>query len=130
MPPADGEREDHVDVAIAKLAAVQHGVVSRRQLLRIGASKTAIDHRIAVRRLLPIHRGVYAVGHIALRVTGVYSAAVLACGDGAVASHRSAAHVLGLLAGGGGLIDVTVPPAWIAAPAGAAHPHGSRAASR
>jgi very-short-patch-repair endonuclease len=96
-------------VAIAKLAAAQHGVVSRRQLLRIGASRTAIDHRIAVRRLLPIHLGVYAVGHAALRITGVYGAAVLAGGDGAVASHRSAAHLLGLLAGGGGLIDVTVP---------------------
>ena len=100
---------DHVDVAIAKLAAAQHGVVSRRQLLRLGASKAAIDHRIAVRRLLPLHLGVYAVGHAALRATSVYRAAVLACGDGAVASHRAAAHVLGLLAGGGGLIDVTVP---------------------
>ena len=44
-----------------------------------------------------VHRGVYAVGHRALRPEGHRLAAVLACGPGAVLSHRSAAAHWGLL---------------------------------
>jgi len=35
--------------------------------------------------------GVYAVGHTALTSRSRYLAAVLACGEGALASHRTAA---------------------------------------
>jgi Transcriptional regulator, AbiEi antitoxin len=48
---------------IAVLAARQHGVVSRVQLVRIGLTKHEIDDRVAAGRLQPLHRGVYAVGH-------------------------------------------------------------------
>ena len=42
-------------------------------------------------RLHRVHRGVYAVGHSVLTLRGLWMAAVLACGDGAVLSHRDAA---------------------------------------
>jgi very-short-patch-repair endonuclease len=41
--------------------------------------------------LIPLHRGVYAIGHRQLRQEGRWLAAVLAAGPGAVLSHRDAA---------------------------------------
>jgi very-short-patch-repair endonuclease len=52
---------------------------------------------------------VYAVGHRSLRREGLWLAAVLACGPGAVLSHRSAAAHWGLLASDQAAIDVTAP---------------------
>lgn len=83
--------------AVAVLAARQFGVVSRIQLLAIGVSADTVDRWIAARRLHPIHRGVYAVGHTRISREGRWLAAVLACGDGAVLSHRSAAALWGIL---------------------------------
>jgi hypothetical protein len=56
-----------------------------------------------------VHVGVYAVGHVAPSTDGDYMAAVLACGKGAVLSHRAAAHKLRLLPGRAPLPEVTVP---------------------
>jgi hypothetical protein len=56
-----------------------------------------------------VHVGVYAVGHQAPSVDGEYLAAVLACGEGAVLSHRAAAHKLRLLPGRAPLAEITVP---------------------
>ena len=61
------------------------------------------------RRLHVVHRGVYAVGHRALRKEGRRLAAVLACGPGAVLSHRSAAAHWELLPTDQARIDVTAP---------------------
>src|SRR3954451_9513663 len=55
-----------------------------------------IDRRLAAGRLHVIHRGVYAVGHPRIPQEGRWLAAVLACGHGAVLSHRSAAALWGL----------------------------------
>ncbi len=76
---------------IARLAARQHGIVSRSQLLGVGAGPRQIDRLVNARQLHPIHRGVYAVGHRLLTPEGRWAAAVLAGGDGAVLSHESAA---------------------------------------
>jgi very-short-patch-repair endonuclease len=46
-----------------RIAGPQHGVVARRQLLREGLTSSAIEHMVAAGRLLPLYRGVYAVGH-------------------------------------------------------------------
>ena len=48
---------------IASLAARQHGVVGRWQLLASGVSADAIDRRVTTGLLHPLHRGVYAVGN-------------------------------------------------------------------
>lgn len=74
------------------LAAKQHGVLSRKQLLALGLHRRAIEHRIAQGRLHPtLWPGVYAAGRPQLTRYGTWMAALLACGDGAVLSHRSAA---------------------------------------
>jgi len=99
-----------VDMAIAALAATQHAVFGLGQLLELGLSERAIRHRVAAGRLHRIHHGVYSlVPRQLLTREGLYMAAVLACGPGAVLSHRSAAVVHGLKDWGGGGIDVTVP---------------------
>jgi hypothetical protein len=79
------------------LARQQHGRVARRQLLEAGVDPFRIRRWLADGRLRAVHRGVYAVGHDAPSWHGDYMAAVLACGPGAVVSHRAAARLLGLL---------------------------------
>jgi very-short-patch-repair endonuclease len=86
----------HVDAAVAVLAARQHGVISRAQLLDLGLGYRAIDGRIARGLVHPVHRGVYAVGHRRLTRHGAWMAAVLAAGPDAVLSHRSAAALWGM----------------------------------
>jgi very-short-patch-repair endonuclease len=76
---------------IWRLAARQHGVISRRQLLSAGLSCDQIDTRIGRGRLHRTWRGVYAVGRPQLTLRGWWMAAVLACGDHALLSHDSAA---------------------------------------
>jgi very-short-patch-repair endonuclease len=79
------------DAVIARLALATHGVVDRAALSAAGLSRGEVDGRIRRGQLFPVHRGVYAVGHVALSREGRWMAAVLACGEGAVLSHRSAA---------------------------------------
>jgi len=55
-----------------------------------------------------VYRGVYAVGHDRLTLEGRWMAAVLACGPGALLSHRDAAHLWGVFRTSRRPIDVTV----------------------
>jgi very-short-patch-repair endonuclease len=98
-----------VEHAIAALADRQHGVVSHAQLRALGVGPGAIKHRIGVGRLRPMHRGVYAVGHRALRREAWWMAAVLASGDGAVLSYRSAAALWGIRETARARIEVSAP---------------------
>lgn len=98
-----------MDHRAAALAVRQHGVVSRAQLIALGLSDDAIRRRVRAGRLHRIHRGVYAVGHPRLTMQGRLLAAVVSYGDRAVASHRSAAVLWGLLPERGPRVDVTVP---------------------
>ena len=107
----DKRVEDNADAAVARIAARQHGVVTVRQLRAAGLTKSAIGRRVAAGRLYPIFRGVYAVGHTGLSNEGRWMAAVLACGDGAVLSHRSAAELWAMLKPVSGPVHVTVPVA-------------------
>jgi hypothetical protein len=84
-------------------------VLSRSQLLDLGISPAAIATWRRRQRLQVVHRGVYSVGHTALRAEGHRLAAVLACGPGAVLSHRTAAAHWGLLGTDQTRIDVTAP---------------------
>ena len=91
-----------------ELAGRQHGVVTRRDLEHLGFSPMAIEHRVATGRLHLISRGVYAVGRRELTPHGRWMAAVLACGDDAVLSHRSAAELWGIAREWEGRIDVSI----------------------
>jgi hypothetical protein len=95
------------DRAIAELAGRQHGVVSGRQLRRLGLTRHGIGSRVRSGRLLVVHRGVYAVGHRAIRGSGMLLAAVLACGPGALLSHRSAAALMAVRPTTRRLVEVT-----------------------
>ncbi len=96
--------------AINALAAEQQGVVTRAQLRGVGIRPDAVDSRVRSRWLRPMQRGVYAIGPIAGPHAGEM-AAVLACGEGAVLSHRTAAQLWGLLPhpANQSTVDVTVP---------------------
>jgi Protein of unknown function (DUF559)/Transcriptional regulator, AbiEi antitoxin len=92
---------------VAELAARQWGVVSLEQLAVCCVRRGAVEKAVRSGRLHRLYRGVYAVGHAHLGREGRRLAAVLACGDGAVLSHRSAASHWGLLDTQNARIDVT-----------------------
>jgi very-short-patch-repair endonuclease len=91
-----------------QLAARQHGVVTRRQLLDLGLSAQAIQHRIMKGRLHRIERGVYAVGRPELTQLGGWMAAVLSCGSRAVLSYGSAAALWGIERERRGAIEIAI----------------------
>jgi hypothetical protein len=98
------------DRALAGLANAQHCVFGLDQLRELGLSARAVQSRVAVGRLHRIHQTVYSlVPKSLLTREGLYMAAVLACGPGAVLSHRSAARLHGLRPHGYTRIEVTVP---------------------
>lgn len=95
---------------MAELAQRQHGVVAREQLVAFGMSRRAIVGRLEHGQLHEVFRGVYVVGVRRISRRGRWMAAVLAAGEGAVLSHRSAARLWQLLPPAGEWADVTCPP--------------------
>jgi very-short-patch-repair endonuclease len=95
--------------AIARLATRQHGRVARRQLVDAGLSPTEIEYRLEAALLIPVHHGVYAVGHVSRTPYAEWIGAVLACGPDAALSHVSSARLLRFDDGEGGWPHVTVP---------------------
>ncbi len=96
------------DRLIGDLADRQHGVVAYDQLVALGYTRQMIRTRVATGRLHPLHYAVYALGRRRLTPNGHRMAAVLAAGDGALLSHRSAGALWGMLQSGGTKIEVTV----------------------
>lgn len=92
------------DVQIAKIAAGQFGVFTRRQAEEAGFSRSSIGRKLAAGRWEKIYPAVYAL-------TGTpdsyFRRLMAACLWGGVASHRSAGRLLGLLEFEG--IEITVP---------------------
>lgn len=95
--------------SLSDLAGTQYGIVTYRQLRDLGLSNGHIHRASKASRLRRIHRGVYAVGHKRLSRHGLCLAAVLACGEGTVLSHRSAAWLWGFLPRFPSEPEVTVP---------------------
>jgi very-short-patch-repair endonuclease len=110
FPLTEGKRASRsADEVISALAQRQHGVVTRGQLLAAGVGGGAIEGRIASGILQPVHRGVYAIGHRALRREAWWVAAVLAAGPGAALSYRSAAELWVIRQSARARIEVSVP---------------------
>lgn len=99
-----GTREQRIG-AIARL---QRGRVARRQLLAAGITPASIGRMLRRGSLVREHAGVYAVAHTAPTPLARETATLLACGERAFLSHRSAAALWGLLDGDKGPVDVTV----------------------
>lgn len=102
--PLDRPRQ----AAAAELATSQGGAISREQLLSLGVTKDAVKSWLRSGRLHCYFRGVYLLGHEAITPTGRLHAALLACGPGAVLSHRSAGDWWGILRTSRAPVDVTV----------------------
>lgn len=100
-----------VDRIISAIATQQHGVVARWQLLDAGVTTEQIKWRVRTGRLHEVHRGVYLVGHAVPPPLAIEQAALLACGESAILSHRSAADLWKLLPyPASNPVWVTVPP--------------------
>ncbi len=95
------------------VANAQHLVFSLAQVVQLGPTPRAAQMRAGISRLHRIHRIHQAVYSLVpkerLTREGRWMAAVLACGEGAVLSHRSAASLHGLRRTDRTNIDVTVP---------------------
>ncbi|HEX7245592.1 MAG TPA: hypothetical protein VF245_08515 [Solirubrobacterales bacterium] len=102
-------RRPGLDAAIGELAARQHGVVSLEQLVSLGLSVRGVQQRALSGRLWRVNQAVYAVGHKPLTWEARLMAAVLACGPGAVISHRSAVELWKLREARQEPVDVTAP---------------------
>jgi hypothetical protein len=99
-----------LDAALAAIANEQHGPFGLDQLRELGLGARGVQKRVAAGRLHRIHHAVYSlVPRELLTWEGLYMAAVIACGPGAVISHRSAARLHELRSYGHTKIDVTVP---------------------
>lgn len=103
-----GQKSDTRSTQTWQLAGKQHGIVTRQQLLALGFGPRSIEHRVARARLFPVSLGVYAVGWPALNQKRRWMAAVLAGGEGAALSYRSAASLWGIGREEDGRIDVSV----------------------
>ncbi|HEV3365062.1 MAG TPA: type IV toxin-antitoxin system AbiEi family antitoxin domain-containing protein [Acidimicrobiia bacterium] len=84
------------DAALLRLAGRQHGLVTVAQLIALGFSEKSIRHRVKVGMLFRVQRGVYGIAGAKDTFEFRVMAAVLAAGDGALASHRCAAALYGL----------------------------------
>jgi hypothetical protein len=94
---------------VVALAERQWGVVALAQLAELGIPPATVRSWVRRGRLIPLHRGVCAVGHAQLRAEGHWLAAVLACGPGAALSHASAAAHLDLRSSSARVVHVSVP---------------------
>jgi very-short-patch-repair endonuclease len=117
-----------LDGEVGRLAVQQNGVVTLEQLEGLGLTNEAIVKRVDRGRLHRIHQTVYSLTPDLMTQRGRFMAAVLACGPGAVLSHRAAAYLWGLVEeyDWSKPIDVTAPHRRGRSPAGvAAHRDGS-----
>lgn len=84
------------DVHIASVAARQFNRVSRRQLLALGVTDDAIEHRVATGRLVPVAQGVFCVGPVLVHDEWGHWMGATLTAPGSVLSHESAAAAWGV----------------------------------
>lgn len=78
-----------------EVSSTQNGVVDRAGLVAAGFSVARIDRARKSRRLLPVFRGVYAVGREVETTEAVWRAATIAAGKGAVLMGKERGRSLG-----------------------------------
>jgi very-short-patch-repair endonuclease len=109
-PPVRFLTQASFDEVVAVLAARQHAVLGLEQFVDLGLTPSGVHKRAKAFRLHRIHQTVYSlVPRALLTREGHWMAAVLACGPGAVLSHRNAAALHGLRPTQRAKIDVTIP---------------------
>ncbi len=100
--------KDHY-LAVLDWAAWHYGVVSRRELEELGIPPGTIASWLVNGRLQRLHRGVFAVGHTALRPEGRWRSALLTCGPRAALSHHTGMVALGHWVPEHGGLHLTTP---------------------
>ena len=85
-----------VPKSVWSLAERDHDVVTIGELLELGYTRSAVRHRIAIGKLHPKARGVYAVGSPNLTRYGRWMVAVKRCNPDAALSFLSAAVLWGI----------------------------------
>jgi very-short-patch-repair endonuclease len=104
-PPEPMANSLRLDDVATEIAARQHGVVSRAQLLAAGFPARTVDRRVSMGRLLVMHRGVYRVGPIA-PPPAAEMAASMACGPHALVAFHNAAWIWKVLSTRSGPVRV------------------------
>jgi very-short-patch-repair endonuclease len=97
-----------VERKIARIARRQDNVITLEQLVEAGLGQRGVRHRVSAGSMKRLHRGVFLLGAAPPTRMARARAAVMACGEGAVVSHRSAAEMFGLLPETDREVDVTV----------------------
>lgn len=82
------------DVRVVELAARQHNRFSRRQLLGLGLSPRAVEHRLASGRWIAVHDAVYAIAPALDSPWSTWMAATLTAEDSRL-THTSAGAAWG-----------------------------------
>jgi hypothetical protein len=98
----------HPGAVTAELASAREGIVGRRDLLEAGLTRHVIEGRARTGEFHRIHRGVYVAGHAALAPKAAEYAALMACGERSLISHRSAAYLWSMPTTRPDEIDVTL----------------------
>jgi very-short-patch-repair endonuclease len=98
-----------IDRLIGEASAQQHGLITLTQLRALGATRRMVRVRVDRGSLHAVHRGVFSVGHPPITNEARLLAAVLACGPGALLSHRSAASLYRIRNTASPGVDVTAP---------------------
>ena len=94
---------------VADLARRQHGLVARRQLIKLGVPSASVSQHARHAGWQQPHRGVYALPGSVPSLERDTMAAVLALGDKAMASHLTAARLHGIVTLRPPVIDVLLP---------------------
>lgn len=95
--------------AIARTAERQHGLITTHQAVEAGLSERQIQHRVTSGRWERVRPRVYLVRGAPRSWPQAVLSAVLAAGEPAWASHRTAARLWGLPVDTDDAIDITTP---------------------
>src|SRR3954468_21807282 len=101
--------DERIEMAIAALATRQDGAIAHRQLRQLGLGEDAIEFWLEIGRLHRLHKGVYALGHLAITRRTRWWAAPLACGDDSTLSHWDCGIVWNVLNSSSRVIHVSGP---------------------
>lgn len=100
---------DEIKDAVTARTSRQHGLITRRQAEADGMTRAAIRHRLRKGTWIDCGNGVYRVAGTPETARSRLLEHVLRAGPDAVASHRSAAALLGIPGFDVGALEVTVP---------------------
>lgn len=107
-----------IDRRIVAVAADQHYLITRAEVIELGGSDDFTSRRVKEERWIRVHDGVFQIDQRPLGWETRLHAAVLACGPEALASHRAALTLWGLDGISSAPIEVTMTFGNLASPSG------------